>query len=149
MRRADRLFQIGQLLRGRHVVKAAELAREVEVSLRTIYRDVADLIVSGIPVEGEAGVGYCLSHGFDLPRSCSTRTSSPLSRSARAWCKPGVTRRGRAGASDLTQRGTFGVATQTKLRIPTTSATSLEALGIASGGTATRTLPLAPGSPAS
>ena len=67
MRRADRLFQIVQLLRGRRVVKAAEFAREFEVSLRTIYRDVADLIASGIPIEGEAGIGYCLSSAFDLP----------------------------------------------------------------------------------
>ena len=67
MRRADRLFQIVQLLRGRRVVTAAELAQELEVSLRTIYRDVQDLIASGVPVEGEAGVGYLLPRGFDLP----------------------------------------------------------------------------------
>lgn len=67
MRRADRLFQILQLLRGRRVVTAAELAGELEVSPRTIYRDVADLMASGVPVEGEAGVGYCLPRGFDLP----------------------------------------------------------------------------------
>lgn len=67
MRRADRLFQIVQLLRGRRVVTAAELAEELEVSPRTIYRDVADLIGSGVPIEGEAGVGYCLPRGFDLP----------------------------------------------------------------------------------
>ncbi len=67
MRRADRLFQIVQLLRGRRVVKAAELAEELEVSPRTIYRDVADLISAGVPVEGEAGVGYCLPRSFDLP----------------------------------------------------------------------------------
>ena len=67
MRRADRLFQIVQLLRGRRVVTAAELARELEVSPRTIYRDVTDLVASGVPIEGEAGVGYCLPRGFDLP----------------------------------------------------------------------------------
>ena len=67
MRRADRLFQIVQLLRGRCVVTASELAAELEVSLRTIYRDVADLMGSGVPIEGEAGVGYCLPRGFDLP----------------------------------------------------------------------------------
>jgi len=67
MRRADRLFQIVQLLRGRRVVTAAELAEELEVSLRTIYRDVRDLIGTGVPIEGEAGVGYCLPRGFDLP----------------------------------------------------------------------------------
>jgi len=67
MRRADRLFQIVQLLRGQRVVTAAELARELEVSPRTVYRDVRDLVASGLPIEGEAGVGYCLRRGFDLP----------------------------------------------------------------------------------
>lgn len=67
MRRADRLFQIVQLLRGRRVVTTGELAEEVEVSLRTIYRDVQDLMASGVPIEGEAGVGYCLPRSFDLP----------------------------------------------------------------------------------
>jgi len=67
MRRADRLFQIVQLLRGGRVITAATLARELEVSLRTVYRDVRDLIASGVPIEGEAGVGYCLPKSFDLP----------------------------------------------------------------------------------
>jgi predicted DNA-binding transcriptional regulator YafY len=69
MRRADRLFQIVQRLRRRaSVVTAAELARELEVSERTVYRDVADLLASGVPIEGEAGVGYRLPRGaFDLP----------------------------------------------------------------------------------
>ena len=67
MRRADRLFQIVQLLRGRRVVTAAELAEELEVSPRTIYRDVQDLLASGVPIEGEAGLGYLLPRGFDLP----------------------------------------------------------------------------------
>ena len=67
MRRADRLFQIVQLLRGRGVRTAAEIARELEVSPRTVYRDVADLAASGVPIEGEAGVGYALARGFDLP----------------------------------------------------------------------------------
>src|SRR5215471_20624640 len=69
MRRADRLFQIVQRLRRRRaVVTARELARELEVSERTIYRDVADLLASGVPIEGEAGVGYRLPRGaFDLP----------------------------------------------------------------------------------
>ena len=67
MRRADRLFQIVQLLRARRLVTAAEISRELEVSARTIYRDVADLIASGVPIDGEAGVGYALARGFDLP----------------------------------------------------------------------------------
>lgn len=67
MRRADRLFQIVQLLRRRRITTAARLSEELEVSERTIYRDVRDLIASGVPIEGEAGVGYALPRGFDLP----------------------------------------------------------------------------------
>jgi predicted DNA-binding transcriptional regulator YafY len=67
MRRADRLFQIIQLLRGRRITTAAWLAEELEVSARTIYRDIQDLILSGVPIEGEAGVGYLLHKSFDLP----------------------------------------------------------------------------------
>ena len=67
MRRADRLFQLIQLLRRRNVATAAWLAEELEVSERTVYRDVRDLMLSGVPIEGEAGVGYILRRGFDLP----------------------------------------------------------------------------------
>src|SRR2546422_11609643 len=57
MRRADRLFQIVQFLRGRRLTTAAFLAGRLGVSLRTGYRDVRDLLLSGVPVEGEAGGG--------------------------------------------------------------------------------------------
>jgi predicted DNA-binding transcriptional regulator YafY len=67
MRRADRLFQIVQLLRNKHLVTAKVLAERLEVSERTIYRDMQDLSLSGVPVEGEAGVGYRLRHGLDIP----------------------------------------------------------------------------------
>ncbi|MCK5830616.1 MAG: YafY family transcriptional regulator [Methylococcales bacterium] len=67
MRRADRLFQIVQILRNKHLVTAKMLAERLEVSERTIYRDIQDLSLSGIPVEGEAGVGYMLRHGLDIP----------------------------------------------------------------------------------
>src|ERR1044072_5288414 len=67
MRRADRLFQIVQFLRGRRLTTAAFLAGRLGVSLRTVYRDVRDLSLSGVPVEGEAGVGYRLQAGFDVP----------------------------------------------------------------------------------
>ena len=67
MRRADRLFQIVQYLRGRRLTTAAQLAGWLEVSERTVYRDIRDLAISGVPVEGEAGVGYRLRPGFDLP----------------------------------------------------------------------------------
>ena len=67
MRRADRLFQIVQYLRGGRLLTARDLAEQLEVSERTIYRDVADLIGSGVPIEGEAGVGYIMRAGYDLP----------------------------------------------------------------------------------
>ncbi|RED15891.1 helix-turn-helix transcriptional regulator [Parasphingopyxis lamellibrachiae] len=67
MRRADRLFQIVQYLRGGRLVTAAMLAERLEVSERTIYRDIADLQSTGVPVDGEAGVGYVMRSGFDLP----------------------------------------------------------------------------------
>jgi predicted DNA-binding transcriptional regulator YafY len=67
MRRADRLFEIVQYLRGRRLTTAAQLSQWLEVSERTIYRDVADLVASGVPIDGEAGVGYRIAAGFDLP----------------------------------------------------------------------------------
>lgn len=67
MRRADRLFQLVQLIRGRRLSTAAYLAERLQVSLRTVYRDVADLATQGVPIEGEAGVGYRMRAGFDLP----------------------------------------------------------------------------------
>ena len=67
MRRADRLFRLVQLLRGRRLSTAAWLAEKLEVSARTVYRDVADLQAQGVPIDGEAGVGYRLAGGFDLP----------------------------------------------------------------------------------
>ena len=68
MRRADRLFQLIQALRRRRrLTTARDLAEELEVSVRTIYRDVADLVGSGVPIEGEAGLGYLLRDGYDLP----------------------------------------------------------------------------------
>ena len=67
MRRADRLFEIVQILRGRRLTTARYLAERLQVSDRTIYRDVQDLCLSGVPIMGEAGVGYALKKGFDLP----------------------------------------------------------------------------------
>jgi len=68
MRRADRLFQIIQVLRrGRGPVTADAIAEELETSKRTIYRDIADLIGQRVPIRGEAGIGYVLEGGFDLP----------------------------------------------------------------------------------
>lgn len=67
MRRADRLFQIVLMLGRGKVLTASTLAERLEVSARTIYRDVQDLSASGVPIEGEAGVGYCLRGGYQVP----------------------------------------------------------------------------------
>ena len=68
MRRAERLFQIIQILRRSTLpVTGAALAVELEVSTRTVYRDVADLMAQSVPITGEAGLGYLLSAEYDMP----------------------------------------------------------------------------------
>jgi predicted DNA-binding transcriptional regulator YafY len=73
MRRADRLFRIVQFLRLGRMLTAQKLAAKLQVSQRTVYRDVRDLQLSGIPIEGEAGVGYTLRRDMDLPPLMFTR----------------------------------------------------------------------------
>lgn len=89
MRRADRLFQIVQYLRGGRLVTAASLAGRLEVSERTIYRDIADLQSTGVPIDGEAGVGYIMREGFELPPLMFSRDEIVAlvtgARLARAW----------------------------------------------------------------
>lgn len=68
MRKASRLFEIIQILRlARHPITAAEIAGRLEVTVRSIYRDIAALQAMRVPVEGERGIGYILRPGFDLP----------------------------------------------------------------------------------
>jgi biotin operon repressor len=67
MRRADRLFQIVQHLRGRRLTTATELSQWLEASERTVYRDISDLSRSGVPIAGEAGSGYRILRGFEVP----------------------------------------------------------------------------------
>jgi predicted DNA-binding transcriptional regulator YafY len=68
MRRADRLLHLIQILRRhRRPVTGERIAEELEVSLRTVYRDISALILQGVPIRGEAGIGYVLGEGFDLP----------------------------------------------------------------------------------
>jgi predicted DNA-binding transcriptional regulator YafY len=67
MRRADRLFQICQITRTGQPFTARSLAERLEVSERTVYRDIADLQASGIPIEGAAGFGYVALPGYELP----------------------------------------------------------------------------------
>ncbi len=68
MRRTERLFQIIQILRrAARPVTASDIAEELETSLRTIYRDMAELVAQRVPIRGEAGMGYVLERGFDMP----------------------------------------------------------------------------------
>ncbi|MHB0951895.1 MAG: helix-turn-helix transcriptional regulator [Allorhizobium sp.] len=68
MRKADRLFQIIQILRrSSRPVTSMELADELEVARRTVYRDIAHLIAQRVPIEGEAGFGYVLDPRYDMP----------------------------------------------------------------------------------
>jgi predicted DNA-binding transcriptional regulator YafY len=68
LRRADRLFDIIRILRtATQPVTAAAIAEELEVTVRTVYRDVATLQARRIPIEGAAGVGYVLRRGYELP----------------------------------------------------------------------------------
>ncbi|MGQ0710308.1 MAG: helix-turn-helix transcriptional regulator [Rhodoferax sp.] len=94
MRRADRLFQLVQLIRGRRLSTAAYLAQRLEVSLRTVYRDVADLQAQGVPIEGEAGVGYRMGGGFELPplmfTSAEAQALVACIRIGQAWLDPAL-----------------------------------------------------------
>ena len=74
MRRADRLFDIIQALRAATgPLTAAQLGAQLEVTPRTVYRDIASLQASRVPIEGAAGLGYVLRQGFDLPPLMFTR----------------------------------------------------------------------------
>ena len=94
MRRANRLFQIVQLIRGRRLTTAAYLARRLEVSERTVYRDIADLQHQGVPIEGEAGLGYRLGAGFVLPPLMFTQDEAralvAAARLAQSWLDAGM-----------------------------------------------------------
>jgi predicted DNA-binding transcriptional regulator YafY len=67
MNRTDRLVAMVLHLQGRRVVRASELAEHFEITERTVYRDIAALGEAGVPIVGEAGVGYCLLKGYQLP----------------------------------------------------------------------------------
>jgi predicted DNA-binding transcriptional regulator YafY len=95
MRRADRLFQIVQILRRRRLTTARHLAERLSISERTVYRDVRDLMASGVPIEGEAGVGYRL-RGFDLPPLMFSREEVEAlvlgARIVQSWTDPELAR---------------------------------------------------------
>jgi predicted DNA-binding transcriptional regulator YafY len=94
MRRADRLFQIVNHLRSRRLTTAAQLGDWLSVSERTIYRDIRDLTLSGVPIEGEAGVGYVLRQGYDLPPLMLDQTEAEAlalgAHMVHAWTTPAM-----------------------------------------------------------
>ena len=105
MRRAERLFQLVQLIRGRRLSTAAFLAERLEVSDRTVYRDVADLMAQGVPIEGEAGVGYRMQAGFDLPPLMFTKNEAQALvasvRLAQSRLDPGLARHAEGALSKI------------------------------------------------
>jgi predicted DNA-binding transcriptional regulator YafY len=105
MRRADRLFEIVHHLRGRSTTTAAQLGKWLEVSERTIYRDIADLLASGIPIDGEAGVGYRLHPDFDLPPLMFNHNEIEAlvigARIVEAWSGPGLAHGARSALAKI------------------------------------------------
>lgn len=105
MRRADRLFLLIQALRGRRVVTARRLAELLEISERTVYRDVRDLQLAGVPIEGEAGVGYCLRRGADIPPLMFTRDELEAlvigARMVEAWTGRSISRAARQALTKI------------------------------------------------
>jgi len=93
MRKSERLFKLVTLLQGRRTaITAQTLAEELSVAMRTVYRDIQALVLSGVPIDGEAGVGYRLRAGFDLPPLMfqSEEVTALLvgSRMVQAWTDP-------------------------------------------------------------
>lgn len=67
MRKVDRLFEVIQLLRGRRLRTAEFIANKLGISVRTVYRDIQGLISSGVPIEGERGIGYIIRQPIEIP----------------------------------------------------------------------------------
>ncbi len=132
MRRADRLFQLVQLIRGRRLSTAAFLARRLEVSERTVYRDVADLQHQGVPIEGEAGVGYRLGAGFELPPLMFTQEEAKslvaAVRLAQAWLDPALAREAETALGKILSVLPTAVRTQAESLALYAPAASLSAL---------------------
>lgn len=103
MRRADRLFRLVEILRSKRFATGSWLAEQLQVSLRTLYRDIHDLSLSGVPIEGEAGVGYRLRYRLDVPPLLFDPAELEAllvgSRMVQAW-----------GDSDLAQAATAALA---------------------------------------
>ncbi|VAW70872.1 Transcriptional regulator, DeoR family [hydrothermal vent metagenome] len=125
MRRADRLFQIVQFLRSRRITTAHWLSEVLEVSERTIYRDIQDLMSSSVPIAGEAGVGYVIRRGYDLPPLMFTREElAALTLGARivtSWADPALVKAAESVLSKVelaVPESLKGVLDQTRLYSP-------------------------------
>jgi predicted DNA-binding transcriptional regulator YafY len=105
MRPADRLFSIVQLLRGGRRVTARSLAEHLEVSERTIYRDVVELTLSGVPIYGEPGRGYQLPATFEIPPLMFDRREIEAlvagARMVEAWAGPALAESARSALAKI------------------------------------------------
>ena len=106
MRKSERLFQLVTLLQGRRTAMTAKmLADELGVAMRTVYRDIQALVLSGVPIDGEAGVGYRLRSGFDLPPLMfqSEEVTALLvgSRMVQAWTDPELAKASKAAEAKI------------------------------------------------
>src|SRR6058998_1683266 len=139
MRRADRLFQIIQLLRRRRTATTATLiADRLGVSERTVYRDIRDLVLAGTPIDGEAGVGYRIRPGYDLPPLMFDRDEIQAlvlgARIVRQFGDPALARASNAILSKVAgvlPKDLEPLLTDTPLFVPTTIGGSRSADGLA------------------
>src|SRR5215470_19558356 len=139
MRRADRLFQIIQLLRRRRTATTAtHIAERLGVSERTVYRDIRDLVLAGTPIDGEAGIGYRLRPGYDLPPLMFDRDEIQAlvigARIVRQFGDPALARASDAilnKVSAMLPKDLEALLTDTPLFVPTTIGGSRSADGLA------------------
>lgn len=109
MRRSDRLFDLIQILRDGELHRAADLGRQLGVSTRTIWRDMATLVSSGLPIEGERGVGYVMRAPVSLPPLALTREEFEALRLGMALVASGADRAVTIAANSL--RSKIGAVT--------------------------------------
>ncbi len=116
MRRAVRLFEIIQVLRrARRPISAQKLADELEVSKRSVYRDIAALVAQRVPIRGEPGVGYILERGFDMPPLMLTEDEMDAAVLGALWvAERGEPELARAAKNLLAK---IGASTPTRLRM--------------------------------
>lgn len=106
MRKSERLFHLITLLQGRRTaITAQALAEKLEVAVRTVYRDIQALMLAGVPIEGEAGVGYYLRRGFVLPPLMFQQDEITAllagSRMVQAWTDPALAEAARRAESRI------------------------------------------------